>query len=384
MPEYGVPSATEWIEEFEKLSQKEKLEKLADPEYNARLDKELAQQKHLTRDDKTGLPDKKSLALYAMDAMQERGQKYSLVAIDLRNLTAANDVLKDAGGKMLGHRGGDEYITAAIKEEVRPRIKAMQGAMYKVGGDEYWALVPTTNTEAIEKAMAEAHDAFYAKFTKKFPQAKDLPHPKKGYMPIGVGIDFGICNNLEFTDKKDVIDEADTECYESKNGFLAEIIKNEAKKGIVWIEDGDSYKKITNEPTLGKMLAQSIDENFQYRGQKLSEERIRGIEMAVDASKHPFRELQKQWNSAKKELRAYTRPGIALQDPTLGTAVAEGIDKRAEYHKINIPQQALEKIKEAIDRGEQQPEKMWQGFEDKRKQIHPDKPSKETGLGLER
>lgn len=81
--------------------------------------------------------------------------KLCLVVSDLDDLKTVND--------KQGHRVGDEYIRIAA--DVMSEIVSNSGVAYRVGGDEFVAVLDTTNEEKIKKEIAGANKKLSSKLT---------------------------------------------------------------------------------------------------------------------------------------------------------------------------------------------------------------------------
>lgn len=97
-------------------------------------------------DELTGLPNRKGFKRYITE-MDESGKGYAIIFFDVNNLKKTNDTL--------GHAKGDILLTTVANE-----IKKKFTNLYRVGGDEFNAVIPITEFNSqylddIDKALKE-------------------------------------------------------------------------------------------------------------------------------------------------------------------------------------------------------------------------------------
>ena len=111
-----------------------------------------------THDSMTGLLNQNA---YSKAKNEKRNSPYAVVFLDVNNLKYANDTF--------GHEAGNKLIVA-VAEQVK---SLFPNCGYRIGGDEFVAIVPYKKTSKIDSDMAEKKKVFLDALQEKTRQEKD-------------------------------------------------------------------------------------------------------------------------------------------------------------------------------------------------------------------
>ncbi len=130
--------------------------------------------------------------LYGID--QEDLEQYGIVVCDLNNLKMINDVY--------GHSMGDYYII--ISSEMIQDIFGRHGVVYRIGGDEFCAIVKDLEEEQVEVLYTEMRERLTAISGIQF----------EGTMQVAVG--FAKFDKTKDRNLSDTVERADEYMYQNK------------------------------------------------------------------------------------------------------------------------------------------------------------------------
>ena len=160
---------------------------------NAEMMKKLAYSDALT-----ALPNR--AAYYAREeAVQQTAQRCTVVMLDVNCLKTVNDEY--------GHTAGDQHIIAAA-DAIRGSLSAL-GTCYRIGGDEFAAILDTDDTRAAEQALAALEAA-----EKAYNQKTNPP------VPLQIAYGFAVYSPQEMQ-LETAVNLADSRMYEMKRVMKA-------------------------------------------------------------------------------------------------------------------------------------------------------------------
>lgn len=131
---------------------------------------------------------------YMLALDSKKSNNYTIFSFDLNNLKTINDTF--------GHAQGDHLIKTAAN--VISKTFSHSGIVGRMGGDEFIAIIPTTNTEIINKLIKQFH------FLIETENEEDSH--------LHLSISYGYAHNTEIEDNKlvKVYELADKRMYDNK------------------------------------------------------------------------------------------------------------------------------------------------------------------------
>ncbi len=152
------------------------------------------------RDPLTGLPNRRALQVKLDRAFADK-RRFKLFLVDLDHFKAVND--------RFGHGTGDKLLreaSARLLAEVGP-----EGCAYRIGGDEFAALV----FQAPQYAMMAAHELI---------DSIAAPMTIDGHR-IQIGCSIGLCSAADVQDAETLMRRADTALYEAKRRGRGQVFR---------------------------------------------------------------------------------------------------------------------------------------------------------------
>lgn len=126
--------------------------------------------------------------------------RIGIIEADLNNLKTVND--------KLGHNAGDTYIKAAA--QTFERIVGKQGKVYRVGGDEFTAVITNTDKDILQALTLKLQDSITEN------SKSIIPDPD---IKLSLSVGFAIYDPQIDSDLRDLCVRADKEMYKSKKAF---------------------------------------------------------------------------------------------------------------------------------------------------------------------